>query len=340
MEANMRFSGKVLIGMLIMAAAAGSLFAAGSPEQSASRGGAQKVLVKFGNTNGMADTQTLSLQEVAKRLNESGLFQADVFPNSSLGSTGDLTEQAMRGAAIVTVSDPGRLASFVKDYGIIQMPYMLKDHTFLDKLLQAATYKKWESQFEALEIKLITSNWFSGARNFVCNKEINRPGDLNGLRIRTIGSPLFTESVNAMGAVATPMEWAEVYPAIAQKSLDGCEIQTVSAYASRIYEVARVFNKTGHFLLIGSVVTGTKFFNGLSPQAQQLFVKTFRDVGTEYQQKVEEFSEQYEKEMVSKYGAIIHTPDITPFVNAVQPVYEKLGYSTLRNDILKELGVK
>jgi TRAP-type C4-dicarboxylate transport system substrate-binding protein len=314
---------------------AGNLFAGGGSEPSAKSGPA---VVKFGNTNGEADTQTLSLREVAKRLNESGLFQVDVFPNSTLGATDDLTEQAMQGAAIVTVSDPGRIASFVKDYGIIQMPYMLKDYTFLDKLLTTATYKKWEGEFEKQGIKLITSNWFSGQRNFVCGKEVNKPADLNGLRIRTIGSPLFTESVNAMGAVATPMEWAEVYPAIQQKSLDGCEIQTVSAFASRIYEVAKYFNKTGHFLLIGSCVTGTKFFDSLSKEAQALFVKTFRDVGTEYQQKVVEFTDQYEKEMAQKYGAIIHTVDATPFVNAVQPVYQKLGYASLRGDILKELG--
>ena len=310
-----------------------------SAAESAAAESGEKVSVKFGNTNGEQDIQTMSLFEVERRLEEAtnGNFSVDVFPSSSLGATDDLTEQAMQGAAILTISDPGRLASFVKDYGIIQMPYMLEDYKLLDKLMETDIYKQWEKDFEDQGIKLVTSNWYSGARHFVCNKEINTPEDLKGLRIRTIGSDLFTKSVTAMGAVATPMEWSEVYPSIQQKALDGAEVQTPSSYASRLYEICSYTNKTGHFQLIGSAVTGTKFFNSLSPEYQQLFTKTFRDVGTEYQAQCVQLSEDYEKDMAEKHGMTIHEVDPAPFIAAVQPVYEELGYSQLRDQILAEL---
>ncbi len=300
----------------------------------------EKVSVKFGNTNGEQDIQTMSLFEVERRLEDAtkGNFTVDVFPSSSLGATDDLTEQAMQGAAILTISDPGRLAAFVKDYGIIQMPYMLEDYKLLDKLLETDIYKQWEKDFEDQGIKLVTSNWYSGARHFVCSKEINTPEDLKGLRIRTIGSDLFTKSVNAMGAVATPMEWSEVYPSIQQKALDGAEVQTPSSYASRLYEICTYTNKTGHFQLIGSAVTGTKFFDSLSPEYQQLFTKTFRDVGTEFQAQCVQLSEDYEKDMAEKHGMTIHEVDPAPFIAAVQPVYEELGYTQLRDQILAELN--
>ncbi|MEG0897930.1 MAG: C4-dicarboxylate ABC transporter, partial [Ruthenibacterium sp.] len=85
---------------------------------------AEKASVKFGNTAGEDDIQTMALREVATRLDTAtgGNFAVEVYPSSSLGDTDDLAEQAMQGAAILTISDPSRLASFVKDYGILGMP--------------------------------------------------------------------------------------------------------------------------------------------------------------------------------------------------------------------------
>ena len=91
---------------------------------------AEKVTVRFGNTAGEDDIQSISLRDVAGRLAEAtdGNFDAQVYLSSSLGDTDDLTEQAMQGAPIVTVSDPSRLQSFVKDYGILGMPYMFDSY--------------------------------------------------------------------------------------------------------------------------------------------------------------------------------------------------------------------
>ena len=53
---------------------------------------------------------------------------------------------------------------------------------------------------------------------------------------------------------------------IQQKALDGAEVQTPSFYATRLWEVTKYINKTEHFQLIGSVVTGTKFRDSLSEE--------------------------------------------------------------------------
>lgn len=319
--------------------AAGST--AGSSAAAGSTAAGEKVAVKFGNTAGEDDIQTMSLHEVADRLSAAtnGNFTAEVYPSSSLGDTDDLAEQAMQGAAILTISDPSRLASFVKDYGMLQMPYIFDDYTGLDKVMQTELYAKWEQEFADQGIWLVTSNWFSGTRNFCLNKEVNKPEDLNGQRIRTIGNDLCTSSVNSMGAVATPMSWSEVYTSIQQKALDGAEVQTPSFYATRLWEVVKYINKTEHFQLIGSAVTGTKFRDSLSDEYKELFATTFKEVGTEYQTKCVELSDQYEKEMVEKYGVVINTNvDVQAFKDATAPVYDQLGYAEVRDQLMQEMG--
>lgn len=303
---------------------------------------AEKVTVRFGNTAGEDDIQSMSLRDVAARLAEAtdGNFEAQVYLSSSLGDTDDLTEQAMQGAPILTISDPSRLQSFVKDYGILGMPYMFDSYESLDAIMATDTYAKWVEEFADQGIWLVTSNWFSGVRNFTCDKVVNKPEDLSGLRIRTIGNDICTKSVNAMGAVATPMSWSEVYTSIQQKALDGAEVQTPSFYATRLWEVTKVINRTAHFHLIGSAVSGTIFRDSLSDDYQKLFTDTFYAVGSEYQTKCVELSAQYEAEMVEKYGLTINEDvDVEAFKAAAAPVYDELGYADVRAQVYAEMGL-
>ena len=297
------------------------------------------INIKFGNTQSEKDTQSQALLEVAKILNESGKFNVDVQLNSALGSTDDLTEQAVQGAAILTVSDPARLAMHVHSYGILGMPYILKSHEDVGKLNDIPSHKTWEVEFEKAGIKLVTSNWFSGTRHFVTNKEVNAPADLKGLRIRTLDNDIGIGTVNRMGAVGVGMSWNDVYPALTQKSLDGVEVQTVSSYGSKLYEVLSWTNRTGHFQLIGSVVTSAAAFNSWPAEAQELFVKTFRDVGAKYQSITLETTNTYEADMAGR-GMTFH--DLTPaaikvFVDATAPLYDEFGYGDLRKKMLSEL---
>jgi len=327
----MKKTNVLLVILLVLAV---SLFAKGSTEK-ASTG---PYTVKFSTENGAEDVESKALFEIRDILNASGVFNCEVFIGGALGENDDTLEQAIQGAPIVTVSDPGRLMSFVPEFGIIQMPYIIDDISFINKLIETDTYKDWERQFEEQGIKVLTSNWYSGPRNFILNKPVDVPADLKGQKIRTIASPLFTESVNAMGAVATPMSWSEVYAAIGQKVIDGCEAQTPTSYASHMWEVCKYTNKTEHFQLIGCPVIGTISFNSWSAEAQELFVKTFKEIGVKYQGLVLDMIEEEEAEM-AKMGMIFREVDKTPFKNAIEPVYDKLGYSELRKEIFKELGM-
>lgn len=129
-----------------------------------------------------------------------------------MGDTDDILEQALQGAAVVAFTDPSRLANYVPDFGILGMPYIMDDYTGLNKIMQTDLYGEWMDQFESQGIWVVTTNWYSGARNFTLDKVVTKPEDLAGQRIRTIGNEICTTAVNVMGAVATPMSWSEVTP--------------------------------------------------------------------------------------------------------------------------------
>ena len=308
---------------------------------SASAEEAFETKMSFGNTQPDGDVESMQLFACADAIEAAtdGNFDVEVFTNSALGDTDDILEQAIQGAAVLTVTDPGRLADYIPEYGILQMPYIMADYTAIDAITGTDTVAQWEKDFDEFGVKVLCSNWYGGARHFVCNKEVNVPEDLNGLKIRTMGSDLCIQSVTAMGAVGTAMPQSQIYSGIEQHALDGCENQPTSTYASRLYEICSYINKTGHFILLGTPATGTIYFDSLPEDYQQLLVDTFRANGTEYQAICAQMELDCEKEMEEEYGVTIHELDNTPFKEAVEPVYADLGYEELRDQILAEAGL-
>ena len=54
-------------------------------------------------------------------------------------------------------------------------------------------------------------------------REIRRPEDMEGLKMRVVGSPIFNDMFTAMGANPTQMSWADAQPALTTGAVDGQE---------------------------------------------------------------------------------------------------------------------
>jgi len=301
----------------------------------------KSVKMYVAGTSGPTDTQSLGHLELKRRLESAskGFFDVEVKLGGVMGETNDVTEQAREGVPVLNATDPGRIASFVPEYGVIQMPYIFTDYSYLNKIMDTKLHKKWEKDFEAKGIKLVTSNGYSGARSWITNMPVRTPADLKGVKIRTIGSPLFVKSINAMGGIATAIPWGETYQAMEQKVVDGTEAQIPGIYAMKFYEIAKTISMSEHFFLIASMVTGTKFFNSLPQQYQAMLMTQAFETYRDNQDVLKKKSEEYITEMKAK-GATFITIDKAPFIKAVQPVYAELGYTKLRDQLYAELGIK
>jgi TRAP-type C4-dicarboxylate transport system substrate-binding protein len=106
----------------------------------------------------------------------------------------------------------------------------------------------------------------------------------------------------------------------------------------RMYEVAKFVSLSEHFLLIGSMVTGTKFFYSLPEKYQTMLMKTAFETYRDNQDVLKTKSAEFIKEMESK-GVTFVAIDKKPFVDAVQPVYAQMGFTELRTQLYKEMGL-
>ncbi|QEN09584.1 C4-dicarboxylate ABC transporter [Oceanispirochaeta crateris] len=320
---------------------AGNLFAGGQQESGEMENAKPKsIKVYIAGTSGADDTQSMGHFEYAKRLNaeSDGVFAAEVKISGVMGETDDVTEQAIQGVPVINATDPGRLAAFVPEFGLIQMPYLLPDYTYLNKIKDTKLYAKWDKQFQDMGLKLVTVNGYSGVRSWVTDFPVRTPADLKGVKIRTIGSDLFVNSVNAMGAIATALPWGETYQGMEQGVVDGTEAQIPGIYSMRFYEIKKYVSLSEHFTLIASMVTGTKFFNSIPAEYQTILLDQAYASYKDNQEIVVSKSAEYIKEMEAS-GVTFVEIDKTPFIEAVQPVYDDMGFSDLKKELYAELGL-
>ena len=244
---------------------------------------------------------TRNYQKLADTLNEKseGRLKVSVFPAGQLGTDEDVLEQGIQGVNVAVNTDASRLGQYVKDFSIFMMGYFIDSYDEGYAVTQTDTFKAWCDELEEKHgIKVLSFTFYDGPREFMTNKPINTPDDLKGLRIRTIGQEVCTETIAAMGATPISMSWGEVYNGIQSKALEGCEVQNTSSYPSKIYEVCNTQSKTGHFQLMQGLICGKTWFDSLPADLQQLLEETAVEIGKETAADVMAEVEEDEKLMV------------------------------------------
>jgi tripartite ATP-independent transporter DctP family solute receptor len=260
-------------------------------------------------------------------------MEVKLFPGSQLGKDEDVLEQARAGASVAVVVDGGRLGAYVKELGILSAPYVAKDYDELRKVVTSPMFETWVTKLgQTSGHQILSFNWFQGQRHLLTNKPIAKPSDLNGLRMRTPGAPVWLETVRAMGATPTPMPWAEVYSALQLKAIDAVEAQHPATWGAKLYEQVKYVTKTAHFNLITGVVTSRAWFEKLPPDVQKVLREESLKAGDIASRGTIESLAGYEKQMKDK-GLVVSEVDVAPFREATKVVYDKLGYGDLRKQV-------
>lgn len=273
--------------------------------------------------------------KVAER--SKGQLTIRIFPGSQLGKDEDVLEQARAGANVAVVVDGGRLAVFVKEFGVLSAPYLADGFAGIRKVVTSPLFETWVAKLKTTSgHQVLSFNWWQGDRHLITNKPVKVPADLAGVRMRTPGAPVWMETIRAMGATPTPMGWGEVYPAMQQKVIDAVEAQHPATVGSKLYEVAKTVTKTSHFNLITGIVTSAGWFDKLAPELQTILREESLAAG-DFASKLTEESLAGFEETMKKNGMTVVEVDKKPFIDATSGVYDKLGYGELRAEVLKLL---
>ena len=143
------------------------------------------------------------------------------------------------------------------------------DHwkAYRDSKLFAELAKGYEDKTKH---KIVALTYY-GQRMVTANKEIKKPEDMKGMKLRVPPAPLFLMFTKSVGANATPIAFAEVYLALQQGTVDGQENPLPTIMAKKFYEVQSHIMLTGHITESLLTIVGSHVWAKLTDDEKKIF---------------------------------------------------------------------
>ena len=154
-----------------------------------------------------------------------GRINMKLYPGVSL-IQGDQTREfsALRqGVADMAIGSTINWSPQVKQLNLFSMPFLMPDYAAIDALTHGEVGKQIFATLEKQGV--VPLAWGeNGFRELTNSKHpIKSPADLKGMKIRVVGSPIYSDTFTALGANPTQMSWADAQPALSSGAVDGQE---------------------------------------------------------------------------------------------------------------------
>jgi TRAP-type C4-dicarboxylate transport system substrate-binding protein len=184
-----------------------------------------KIVLRLSHVFSPKEELAIALESVAERVLEKtdGAVKILTYPQGQIAAYKDGVEMVVRGAYFISVEDPSYIGDYMPEFTALVGPMLYRNFEEYTGLVETPLVRGWVKELEEKGIKVLSLKYIFGFRNLITDREIRRPEDLAGLKLRTPGSKLFIETINAMGATATPLPWGETFSAIQQGVVDGLE---------------------------------------------------------------------------------------------------------------------
>jgi TRAP-type C4-dicarboxylate transport system substrate-binding protein len=114
----------------------------------AKKDGTRKYILKMSTQLAPDSVMVQGFNEWADKVKAKteGVLTIEVYPSAQLGSDEDVIEQAIQGANVAVLTDGGRMSNYVKDIGIIGMPYIADNYAELRKITETPIFEGWMKQ--------------------------------------------------------------------------------------------------------------------------------------------------------------------------------------------------
>ncbi len=288
---------------------------------------ADKIVLKFGHVGAPGSLFAQSVEEFARRANErlGDKAEVQVFGSSQLGKDAELLQKLKLGQ--VHFSLPSSVMSSVSDeFGIFEMPYIIKDRAHMN-LVEDALFEQVMQPAAKNKGYRILALWENGFRNITNNvRPINKPDDLDGVKLRTPKGAWRVKMFQSYGANPTPMAFSEVFTALQTGVIDGQENPYAQIASAKFQEVQKYLSITGHVYTPAYVLVSDKHFSDLPADVQETLSSTAREMQAYVYAQAARLETDLLKQLVDG-GMEVNTADKEAFVGASKAIYDEFASS-------------
>lgn len=257
-------------------------------------------------------------EKVAEQSN--GQLTIEIYPSQQLGTERQCLELLQIGSLAMTKVSAAVMENFSPKIQVFSLPYIFRGRDHAYKVQDGPIGKQLLEDGEEYWLRGLTY-FDAGYRSFYTKRPIEKPEDLDGLKIRVQESVTAMNLVRALGGAPTPISWGELYTALQQGVVDGAENNPPSFYLSRHYEVCKYYTLNEHTAVPDILVMSTIAWNSLSDQEKKWLEAAVKEA-TDYQRKLWQAAEQEALDTVQAAGVQIIRPDKSAFAEKTESLFD------------------
>ena len=283
--------------------------------------------IRFGHLNNPDHPISAGVKKFAELMaaKSGGKHTVREFPSNQLGNEMQQQSALQGGTQEMTAPAPTSLAGIVKEFGLLDLPFIVANSQQADALTDGPVGKML---FAKLPDKGLVglAFWDLGFRNVTNSKRpITKPEDLEGIKLRVIPNPVFLETFKTFKANPLPMPFSDLYSALDTRAVDGQENPFAVILSNKFFEVQKFLSTTNHVYTANTILISKKFWDRLSSVEQKL-VQDAALEARDYQRKISrEAAQKAVGELRAKGMQVNEVPpaELGRMRQMVRPVHDK-----------------
>lgn len=249
-----------------------------------------------------------------------GRIKVQPFYSGSLGGERESVEAVQLGTQELTFTSTGPIPNFVPEARILDVPFLFRDKAHARAVLDGPIGQELLTKFDSKGFKALA--WGeNGVRHMTNSKRaVKEPGDLKGLKMRTMENPVHIAAYKALGIVTTPMAFPEVFTALQQGTVDGQENPLSVIMAAKFDQVQKHLSLTGHVYSPCVLVMNKAAYDKLSDADKKAFAEAAAVAVKANRARVDEDDANGVKELKARGMQIEESLDKAKFVDTLKPI--------------------
>ena len=286
--------------------------------------GAQAVKLTLGHGAAPDNPRHLASLKFAElvKARSAGRIEVQVAPSAQLGDDAAMVTALRTGALDLSANSQGAVAAAVPEYAAYGMPFLFATPARAFQVLDGPLGRELADK-SAAKGMVVLGYWDNGIRHMTNSKRpLRSVDDLKGLKMRTPPDAVLVDIMQALGAEAQQIKFAELYVALQQGVVDGQENPLVNIHASKLYEVQKHLALTSHMFQMTPFLMSKRTWDRLSDADRKAVTEAAAEA-TALQRKMSQEADDKLLDDLKAKGVQVTTVDKAAFAKATSAVDAK-----------------
>ncbi len=250
-----------------------------------------------------------------------GALKVKNFCCFKMGGEQEMFKKLQLGTLDATIIAQNNAGPFYPKIDLLVLPYMLQNYEHAIKVVDGPVGKMiWKDMPKEAGVHLINITLVSFRHIYNTKKAIKTIEDFAPLKYRVPKNVVMVDTYKAFGSDPVPLAWSETLTAVQTGTVDGGDLPIDVIYSQKFHEVAKHIALTGHFALAPPFFVSDKFMQKLSAAEKEAVYASAKVAAAAARKQVLDKEASISKELTSKHGVTITSPDTAPFIAAAAKV--------------------